>query len=81
MSQVTHCPTCGAVCQIAGQDSEGLPKLKALQNTDTQKKIEQLKKSLDQLQETLRTERSTAKAKILSLEAELSNLRATINVN
>lgn len=75
MSQVTNCPTCGAVCRSAGQNSEGLPKLIALQNTDAQKKIEQLKQSLDQLQETLRTERSTAKAKILSLEVELSNLQ------
>jgi hypothetical protein len=81
MSQVTNCPTCGAACRITGQGSKESPKLKALQNTDAQKKIEELKKSLDELQKMLRTERSTAKAKILSLEAELSNLRIIINPN
>jgi hypothetical protein len=71
-SDVTNCLTCGAVCHILGQDAEGLPKLRAFQNTDAQQKIEQLKKSLHHLQETFRTERATAKAKILNLEAELS---------
>lgn len=72
MSDVTNCLTCGAVCRIVGQEAEGLPKLQAFQNTDAQKKIEQLKKSLHHLQETLRSERATAKAKILDLEAQLS---------
>ena len=81
MSDVTNCLTCGAVCRILGQDAEGLPQLRAFQNTDAQKKIEQLKKSLHHLQETLRTERATAKAKILDLEAELSNLRKPIGVD
>jgi cytochrome c553 len=81
MSQVTNCPTCGAAYRITGLGSESLPKLKALQNADAQNKIEELKKSLDELQKMLRTERSTAKAKILSLEAELSNLRTIINPN
>ena len=81
MSDVMNCPTCGAVCRILGQDAEGLPQLRAFQNTDAQKKIEQLKKSLHHLQETLRTERTTAKAKILDLEAELSNLRKPIVVD
>lgn len=71
MSNVMNCPNCGAVCRVQGQDSEGLPKLKAFENTDAENKIEQLKKTLHNLQETLRTERATAKAKILQLEAEL----------
>jgi len=53
MSDVMNCPTCGAVCRILGQDAEGLSQLRAFQNTDAQKKIEQLKKSLHHLQETL----------------------------
>lgn len=55
MSDVTNCLTCGAVCRILGQDAEGLPKLRAFQNTEAQKKIEQLKNALHHLQETLRT--------------------------
>jgi ribosomal protein L29 len=81
MSDVMNCQTCGAVCSVLGQDAEGLPQLKAFQNTDAQKKIEQLKKSVHHLQETLCTERATAKAKILNLEAELSNLRKPIGVD
>ena len=65
MSDVTKCLICGATCRILGQDAEGLPKLKAFQNTDAEKKIEQLKQLLYHLQETLRTERETAKAKII----------------
>jgi hypothetical protein len=72
MSNVMNCPTCGAVCRILDQDSEGLPKLKAFENADAENKIEQLKKTLHYLQETLRTERATAKAKMLNLEAELA---------
>lgn len=33
MSDVTNCLTCGAVCRILGQDAEGLPKLRAFQNS------------------------------------------------
>ncbi|KJH70919.1 hypothetical protein [Aliterella atlantica] len=64
-----------------GKDAEGLPKLQAFQNTDAQKKIEQLKNSLHHLQETLRTERATAKAKMLDLKAQLSNLQKSIGVD
>lgn len=81
MSDVTNCFTCGAVCRILSQAAEGLPKLRAFQNTEAQKKIEQLKNALHHLQETLRAERATAKAKILNLEAELSNLRKSIDVD
>ncbi len=77
MLEVTNCPTCVAVCRTPGQDAEGLPQLRAFQNTDAQQKIEQLKKSLHHLQETLHKERATAKAKILSLEAELSKQAKT----
>lgn len=72
MSDVTNCLTCGAVCRILGQDAKGLPKLRAFQNTEAKKKIEQLKNALHHLQETLCVERATAKAKILDLEAQLS---------
>ncbi|BAZ14113.1 hypothetical protein NIES4071_59530 [Calothrix sp. NIES-4071] len=75
MSNVVNCPTCGAVCRPIGQNSEGLPLLKAFENADAQNKIEQLKKTLQQLQETLRSERATAKAKISNLEAELAFLQ------
>lgn len=34
MSDVMTYPTCGAVCRILGQDAEGLPHLRAFQNTD-----------------------------------------------
>ncbi|MBD1900855.1 hypothetical protein NDI44_03895 [Trichocoleus sp. DQ-A3] len=81
MLEVTNCPTCGAVCRILGQDAEGLPQMRAFQNTDAQQKIERLKKSLHHLRETLHQERATAKAKILDLEAELSNLRKPIGVD
>ncbi|MEP0754565.1 hypothetical protein NDA03_20320 [Trichocoleus sp. Lan] len=81
MLEGANCPTCGAVCRIPGQDAEGLPQMRAFQNTDAQQKIEQLKKSLHYLQETLHQERATAKAKILDLEAELSNLRKPIGVD
>lgn len=80
MSDVTKCLICGATCRILGQDAEGLPKLKAFQNTDAEKKIEQLKQSLHHLQETLRTERETAKAKIIDLEAQLSSLQETMGL-
>lgn len=63
MSDVTNCLTCGAVCRILGQDAEGLPKLRAFQNTEAEKKIEQLKKSLHHLQETLRTLTGDCKSK------------------
>lgn len=78
MSNVINCPNCGAVCRVVGQDSEGVPLLKAFENADAENKIEQLKKTLHNLQETLRTEREEAKAKILHLEAELElSQRAT----
>jgi hypothetical protein len=63
MSDVTNCLTCGAVCRILGQDAEGLPKLRAFQNTEAQKKIEQLKNALHHLQETLRTLTGDCKSK------------------
>ncbi|MBD2494859.1 hypothetical protein [Nostoc sp. FACHB-280] len=72
MSNVINCPTCGAVCRLLGQDSEGLPQIQAFSHTDVENKIEQLKKTVQHLQETLRTERANAKAQILNLETELT---------
>ena len=45
MSEVTKCLICGATCRVLGQDTEGLPKLRAFQNTEAEEKIEQLKKN------------------------------------
>lgn len=83
MSDVTNCLTCGAVCRLLGQDAEGLPRLRAFQNTEANKKIEQLKKSLHHLQETLRTQRATLLQKqgFDRREAQLSNLRKSIGVD
>jgi len=53
-----NCLTCGAVCH-SSQAAEGLPKL-SFENTEAQKKIEQLKNALHH-SETLHTERATKK--------------------
>lgn len=78
MSDTANCPTCGATCRIVNRDRDGAPQLQAVQDTDAQNKIEQLKQSLSQLRETFKIELANTKAKTSEME-QLENSLASAN--